>query len=70
MSVPGDPRWEWICVGTIDAPDQWIRGRCKHLNPVPEQQAAHLGGAVVAYLCTDCDTQLPAEWHRAEEAQR
>lgn len=24
------------------------------------------GGEVVAYLCTDCDTQLPAEWVRGD----
>lgn len=68
MSAPDDPRWEWINVGTVEDPDQWVRGRCNHLNTVPVQQAKTLGGAVVAHLCTDCDTQLPPEWQSDEVA--
>jgi hypothetical protein len=63
-AAPEDPRWEWIETSTLDQPDQWTRGRCNHLNAVPVQQDAALGGETVAHLCIDCDTQLPADWRQ------
>lgn len=54
-----DPRWEWIDVSTWDMPDQWMKGECLHLTPVPVH--AQPTGELVAHLCPDCDTQLPAE---------
>lgn len=56
MSKPDDLRFEWVNVGTWDNPDQWIRGACNHLTPVPVRS----GGELVAYLCPDCDQQLAA----------
>lgn len=61
MSEPApneDPRWEWIDAGTLDDPDQWIKGACNHLTPLPIH--AQPTGELVAHLCPDCDTQLPA----------
>jgi len=60
MSADLDPRWEWIDVGTYNNPDQWIKGECNHLAPVPVR--AEPTGELVAHLCPDCNTQLPAEW--------
>lgn len=54
-----DPRWEWVEAGTHGNPDQVIRGRCRHLTPVLVH--AKGTGELVARLCPDCDTQLPAE---------
>lgn len=66
MSDPDDPRWEWINVATLTDNDEWLRGCCTHLNVVPVRQAVTLGGAVVAHLCTTCDTQLPSEWRHPD----
>ncbi|WP_330479878.1 hypothetical protein OG301_39395 (plasmid) [Streptomyces platensis] len=54
-----DPRWEWISVGTVDEPDQWVKGHCRHLEPTPVY--AHPNGDHVANLCPDCDKQLPVD---------
>lgn len=44
-------------------------GGCPHPNAVPVELLD--GGAVVAWLCPDCDTQLPAEWRDiARKAER
>lgn len=55
-----DPRWAWIDVSTHGEPDLWAKGGCKHL--ADGVVTVHSGGEIVAYLCTTCDTQLPAEW--------
>jgi hypothetical protein len=54
---PDDPRFEWVEVTTVGGPEEWIRGRCHHLTPVPVR--AHPTGELVARLCPDCDAQLP-----------
>lgn len=59
MSEPEDPRWEWVNIGTWSDPDQWLKVRCNHLAPVPVH--AQPIGELVAYLCPDCDAQLPKE---------
>ncbi|MFD7615746.1 hypothetical protein [Streptomyces sp. NPDC059802] len=61
MSAELDPRWEWIDVGTYGNPDQWIKGECNHLTPDPVH--AQPTDELVAHLCPDCNTQLPAEWY-------
>ncbi|MFG2826093.1 hypothetical protein ACGFWI_01200 [Streptomyces sp. NPDC048434] len=58
MTTDLDPRWEWIETTSLDGPEQWTKGRCRHLDTVPVQS----GGAVVAHLCLTCDEQLPVEW--------
>lgn len=60
MPAPDDSRFEWIQVPEVGNEDQWIRGRCNHLTPIPVH--AHPTGELVAHLCPDCDAQLPAEW--------
>lgn len=60
MTAELDPRWEWISIGTIDDPYQMVKGRCLHRTPVPVH--AQPTGELVAQLCPDCDTQLPADW--------
>lgn len=55
---PLDSRWEWIDVGTYDNPDQWIRGRCLHIDSTPVHS---LLGETVAYLCLTCDAQFYKE---------
>lgn len=62
MSPELDPRWEWIHVPEMGNPDQWIKGECNHLTPEPVR--AEPTGELVAHLCPDCNTQLPAEWQR------
>lgn len=63
---PDDPRFDWVDVTTAsDRNPQWIRGACNHLTPEPVH--AHPTGELVAWLCPDCDTQLPPEW-RSEPA--
>jgi hypothetical protein len=54
---PDDPRFEWINVPEYGNEDQWIRGRCKHLTPIPVE--AYPTGELVARLCPDCNAQLP-----------
>jgi hypothetical protein len=58
MTTNLDPRWQWIRTPTHDNWDDWTRGECNHLTPVPVH--AHPTGDLVAHLCPDCDTQLPA----------
>lgn len=60
MPEPDDPRFEWIHVPEYGNEDQWIRGHCNHLTPVPVH--AHPTGELVAHLCPDCDAQLPPEY--------
>ncbi|MGW7398122.1 hypothetical protein ACWGH7_16675 [Streptomyces cyaneofuscatus] len=60
MSTELDLRWEWIYVSDVRNLDQWIKGECNHLTPEPLH--AHPTGELVAHLCPDCNTQLPAEW--------
>ncbi|KIF66273.1 hypothetical protein HY68_36830 [Streptomyces sp. AcH 505] len=54
-----DPRFEWIHVPEVGNEDQWVKGSCNHLAPVPVH--AEVTGELVAHLCPDCDAQLPAE---------
>lgn len=59
MSIELDPRWEWIETRQFgEAAPSYVRGACRHLEVVPVES----GGETVAYLCTTCDTELPAEW--------
>lgn len=58
MPKPDDPRWQWIHVPDVSNWDQWIKGECNHLAPAPVH--AQPTGELVAWLCSDCDTQLPA----------
>jgi hypothetical protein len=66
MSADLDPRWEWIHIPTLGNPNQWIKGECNHLTPVPV--VAAITGETVAHLCPDCDTKLPAEWQTQPDA--
>jgi hypothetical protein len=58
---PEDPRSEWVEITTFGAEEEWIKGRCVHFDPVavitvwPDEQ-------LVAWLCVDCDAQLPASF--------
>ncbi|MFE0472585.1 hypothetical protein ACFW2V_13320 [Streptomyces sp. NPDC058947] len=56
MPEPDDLRFEWIDVSTHGEDDQWIRGRCRHLTPIPVR--AFPTDELVAHLCPDCDQQL------------
>jgi hypothetical protein len=57
MDEPDDPRFEWICITAFGSDrEEWIRGQCKHLNPIPVH--ARPTGELVAKLCPDCDVQL------------
>lgn len=60
--MPGelDPRWEWVDTPTVGDPYSVTKGRCLHLTPEPVH--AQPTDELVAYLCPDCDAQLPAEW--------
>ncbi|WND33975.1 hypothetical protein RI578_06560 [Streptomyces sp. BB1-1-1] len=58
MSAPDDPRFEWIECPTASGPTEWVRGACNHLVPV--EVRGTVDGELLAYLCTDCDHQLPA----------
>ncbi|MFF2650377.1 hypothetical protein [Streptomyces sp. NPDC058045] len=53
-----DPRWEWIEIPNLGGLTEYIRGACRHLHTI-EVRAA-VTDEVVAHLCPDCDTQLPA----------
>ncbi|MCX4912828.1 hypothetical protein [Streptomyces sp. NBC_00687] len=55
-----DPRWDWVEIGNLGGPTEWIKGACNHLTPAPVH--AEPTGELVAHLCPDCDAQLPAEW--------
>lgn len=39
----------------------FVCGPCDHEPAVPVES----GGELVAWLCTECDQQLPAEWRTA-----
>lgn len=56
MPAPDDSRFEWIHVPEAGNEDQWVRGRCRHLTPIPVR--ARPTGELVAWLCPDCDAQL------------
>jgi hypothetical protein len=58
MSVDLDPRWEWIEITTYGYGTEYLRGACRHLTPVEVRST--LTGELLAHLCPDCDTQLPA----------
>lgn len=60
MSAPNDPRFEWVETLTPDGRSEFIRGACNHLEPVEVRST--VDGELLAYLCPDCDTQLPANW--------
>jgi hypothetical protein len=62
MDAELDPRWEWIELPTVGGPSEWIRGACNHLEPVEVRST--VDGELLALLCTDCDTQFPADWRR------
>lgn len=49
-------------VRTLGGRVRYIEGPCDHADASP----VHSGGSLVAWLCTDCDTQLPAGWRKAE----
>lgn len=53
-----DPRWEWINVTTISGPAEYVKGACRHLTPTEVRST--VTGELLAYLCPDCDAQLPA----------
>lgn len=61
MPAPQDPRFEWVDISTHVLGTEWIRGECNHLTPEPvitvwpDEQ-------LVAWLCVDCDAQLPANY--------
>lgn len=60
-----DPRWDWCDVRTLSDPGPvWIKGACKHLDPLPVDVTDPVTGDVllVARLCPDCDTQLETGW--------
>lgn len=57
---PDDPRCEWVQTLRFDGREEWIKGACNHLTPVAVENT--ITGEVVAWLCTDCDQQLPAHW--------
>lgn len=60
MSAPHrDPRWEWTHVPEMGNENQWIKGECKHLTPIPVH--AQPTDELVAHLCPDCDTQFTVE---------
>lgn len=58
MSAPDDPRFEWVQVLDAGGRTEWVRGACNHLEPVEVRGV--VDGELLAFLCTDCDTQLPA----------
>lgn len=59
MTIELDPRWEWVNVPTLDDPDRWVRGACRHAEVVP---VSSVEGEVVARLCLTCDRQFdPAD---------
>lgn len=52
-----DPRWEWIEVRALgDAGPRYIRGPCKHLEPVPVDSI--VTGETIATLCGTCLKQI------------
>lgn len=57
--MPESP-WEWIELRTLCGEVDYVKGRCKHLAITPVDLI--LTGEVVAQLCLNCNTQLPAEW--------
>lgn len=59
MPGPQDPRFEWVEITTWGGPEQWIRGGCNHLTPEPVI-SAWPDEQLVAWLCVDCDAQLPS----------
>lgn len=65
-----DPRWQWVQIQALcETEPRYIKGPCNHLETVPVEQPARLGGEVVAWLCLTCDQQLPAEWGHAGPAR-
>jgi hypothetical protein len=58
-SVPNlDPRWEWIDIASMDGRPEYVKGACRHLTPT--EVRGTVTGELLAYLCPDCDAQLPA----------
>lgn len=58
-----DPNYEWIEVPEIGKPGtDYVRGQCRHLEPMPVESVL---GEHVAWLCLECDQQLPAGWRTA-----
>jgi hypothetical protein len=57
---PDDPRWEWVDASTMSQPNQWTKGACRHLTPVPVETDDPLTGekVKVAEICPDCDQQI------------
>jgi hypothetical protein len=60
MSALDDPRFEWVECLTVGGLSEWIRGACNHLEPVEVRGV--VDGDLLAFLCPDCDTQLPVHW--------
>lgn len=59
MTIELDPRFRWEDVSTLADLDQWLRVDCNHLTPAPVYSV--VTGKILAYLCPDCDSQLPAD---------
>jgi hypothetical protein len=61
MTTELDPRWRWEDVSTFgQGPGtEFMKVGCNHLTPALVHSTT---GELVAHLCPDCDTQLPAEW--------
>ncbi|WP_322501809.1 hypothetical protein TR631_33805 [Streptomyces rochei] len=57
-SPPPDPRWEWVKTPSSDGTTEWVKGACRHLSPVDVRSV--ITNELLAHLCPDCDTQLPA----------
>ncbi|MFF5404602.1 hypothetical protein ACFY8K_16825 [Streptomyces misionensis] len=53
-----DARWEWIDVTGLDGRPEYVRGACRHLTPAEVRSV--VTDELLAYLCPDCDAQLPA----------
>jgi hypothetical protein len=68
VSAPDDPRFEWIEIPTMGGPSEWIRGACRHHEPVEVRSV--VDGELLAYLCPDCDTQLPANQRDSVMSER
>ncbi|WP_318205373.1 hypothetical protein [Streptomyces sp. SCL15-4] len=58
MSADLDPRWDWVEITTVGYGTEYLRGACRHLTPTEVRST--VTDELLAYLCPDCDAQLPA----------